>query len=435
MKKKRSFNGAAGAWWASLFWALLLSIHGDAQNSRADAQNSRPDAQNSFSYQSSLDTVAQAAFYRIRLNPELIAKCKKDLADLRISDQDGNFIPYVLKSDQPVLSTDGFREFPILSNQQIKDSCTEVVIENQASSPLDYLLLVMKNSSAHRSAILSGSDDRLKWYAIREHIELEEAGSDTADHYVQSVTFPSSSYHFFKINLNDKGLLPLHMLKAGIYTRSFTIGRYQDVPDPVIRQKDSSDKHSYITLSYKEPYRIDKLDLDIKGPALYRRYARIYANDTAGGLLVTGGGLLVTGLALDPLNTSFRIPPVKTSRLLIDISNEDNAPLLIQRATSSQLDQYLMAYLQPGHSYRLLAGNDKATAPEYDLKYFVDTVSMGLHEIRPGILRSVESPKRPAARAGKDYAGVILWSIIGAVLLLLILLSVKMVKSIPEKHG
>jgi hypothetical protein len=428
MKKKRSFNGLAAkrtgrlaAWWVSLFCALLLSIRGDAQNSRGDAQNS-------FAYQASLDTVAQAAFYRIRLNPELIAKCKKDLADLRISDQDGNFIPYVLKSDQPVLSTDGFREFPILSNQQIKDSCTEVVIENKASSPLDYLLLVMRNSSAHRSAILSGSDDRLKWYAIREHIELEEAGNDTADHYVQSVTFPSSSYHFFKINLNDKGLLPLHMLKAGIYTRSFTIGRYQDVPDPVIRQKDSSDKHSYITLLYKEPYRIDKLDLEIKGPALYKRYARIYANDTT-------GGLLVTGLTLDPLNTSFRIPPVKTSRLLIDISNEDNAPLLIQRAGSSQLDQYLMAYLQPGHSYRLLCGNDKATAPEYDLKYFVDTVSTGLHEIRPGVLYSAGSPKRPAARPGKDYSGIILWSIIGAVLLLLILLSVKMVKSIPEKHG
>jgi hypothetical protein len=421
MKKKRSFNGAAAARWVSLFWALLLSFRGEAQNFRGDAQNS-------FAYQASLDTVPQAAFYRIRLNPELIAKCKKDLSDLRISDQDGNFIPYVLKSDQPVLSTDGFREFPILSNQQIKDSCTEVVIENKASAPLDYLLLVMRNSSAHRSAILSGSDDRLKWYAIRERIELEEAGSDTADHYVQSVTFPASSYHFFKINLNDKGLLPLHILKTGIYTRSLTIGKYQDVPDPSIRQKDSSDKHSYITLLYKETYRIDKLDLDIKGPALYKRSARIYENDTA-------GSLLLTGLSLDPLHTSFRIPPVKTSRLLIDISNEDNAPLLIQRATSSQLDQYLMAYLQPGISYRLLAGNDKATAPEYDLKYFVDTVSAGLREIRPGTLVAVNSPKQPAARRGKDYAGIMLWPIIGIVLLLLILLSVKMVKSIPEKHG
>jgi hypothetical protein len=406
MKKKRYFN--------ILFWALLLSFRGEAQNSWA--------------YQASLDTVSQAAFYRVTLNPELIAKCKKDLADLRISDQDGNFIPYVLKSDLPVLTTDGFREFPILSNQQIKDSCTEVVIGNKASTPLNYLLLVMRNSSAHRSAILSGSDDRRKWYAIREHIELEEAGSDTADHYVQSVTFPSSSYHFFKINLNDKGLLPLHILKAGVYTRNFTIGMYQNVPDPAIRQKDSSDKHSYITLFYKEPYRIDKLDLGIRGPALYKRYARIYDSDTA-------GRLLVIGLALDPLNTSFRIPPVKTSRMLIDISNEDNAPLLIQRATSSQLDQYLMTYLRPGLNYRLLAGNGKATTPEYDLKYFVDTVSTGLHEIRPGSLRPVNSLKAPALPPGKDHAGIILWSIIVAVLLLLILLSVKMVKSIPEKHG
>jgi hypothetical protein len=405
MKKKRLFK---------LFCILLLSIRGEAQDT--------------FAYQASLDTVRQAAFYKIMLTPDLVAKCRQGLPDLRISDQDGRFISYVLKSDLPVLSTDGFREFHILSNQQIKDSTTEAVIANGTSSPLNYLLLVMKNSSAHRTATLSGSDDRRKWYAIREQIELQEAGSDTADHFVQSVAFPSSSYHYFKIILNDKGLLPLHILKAGMYTRSFTSGMYQDVPDPVIRQKDSSDKHSYITLSYKEPYRIDKLDLGIRGPALYRRHARIYETGAA-------QRSLIFEFTLDPLNTSFRIPPVKTSTLLIDISNEDNAPLLIQRATSRQLDQFLVAWLQPGLSYRLLAGNARVTVPEYDLKYFVDTVSRNMEEIRAGALQHIDSPKGPVLAAGKDHSALLLWSIIAGVLFLLIFLSVKMLKAIPGKDA
>ena len=405
MKKKRLFK---------LFCILLLSIRGEAQDT--------------FAYQASLDTVRQAAFYKIMLTPDLVAKCRQGLPDLRISDQDGRFISYVLKSDLPVLSTDGFMEFHILSNQQIKDSTTEAVIANGTSSPLNYLLLVMKNSSAHRTATLSGSDDRQKWYAIREQIELQEAGSDTADHFVQSVAFPSSSYHYFKIILNDKGRLPLHILKAGMYTRSFTSGMYQDVPDPAIRQKDSSDKHSYITLSYKEPYRIDKLDLGIRGPALYRRHARIYEIDAA-------QKSLIAECTLDPLNTSFRILPVKTSTLLIDISNEDNAPLLIQRATSSQLDQFLVAWLQPGLSYRLLAGNARVTAPDYDLKYFVDTVSRNMEEIRAGALQHIDSPKGPALAAGKDHSALLLWSIIAGVLFLLIFLSVKMLKAIPGKDA
>jgi hypothetical protein len=429
MKKKRTFNGPSRnpLRWASLAlsrWTLLLSACTMLLSISGEAQYP-PD---SFAYQSSLDTVRQAAFYRIALAPWLVAKCRQDLADLRIADQDGKLIPYVLKSDLPVLSTEGFREFPILSNQRIKDSTTEVVIENRASAPLNYLLLLMQNSNAHRTATLSGSDDQKKWYAIREHIGLEEAGSDTADHFVQSVTFPSSSYHYFKMILDDKGLLPLHILKAGIYTQSFTIGMYREVPNPVIRQKDSSDKHSYVTLSYKESYRIDKLDLGIRGPALYKRYARIYEEDTSAKSMV-----LVSEVALDPANSSFRIPPVRTSRLLIDISNKDNSPLLVQSAATGQLDQYLLAYLQPGLHYRLLAGNTHATAPEYDLKYFVDTVGKDLAEVRAGPPQRVLKPATPTPLPAKDHSGILLWSIITGVLLLLLLMSVKMVKAIPKK--
>jgi hypothetical protein len=442
MKKKRLINrfaakkiGRIAASCAILSSILLLSIGSQAQDS--------------YAWQASLDTIRQAAFYKIILTPDLVAKCRQDLPDLRIAGRDGKFIPYVLKSDLPVLSTDGFKEFHILSNRQIQDSTTEVVIEKGTPSPLNYLLLVMKNSSAHRTATLSGSDDRRKWYAIREHIELQEAGSDTADHFVQSVAFPSSSYHYFKMILDDKGRLPLFILKAGMYTRSLTNGMYQDLPDPAIRQKDSSDKHSYITLSYPEPYRIDKLDLGIQGPALYRRHVRIFEtgaegpNDTghartAVGMTDAAGTAersLVLEITLDPLNTSFRFPPVKTSRLLIDISNEDNAPLLLQRATSSQLDQYLLAWLQPGSGYRLLAGNAHATAPEYDLKYFADTVSRITDEIRIGQLQPIANPKNPNPPAGKDHSVFLLWSIIAGVLLLLIFLSIQMVKAIPKKDA
>jgi hypothetical protein len=396
-----------------LAWILLLSVRGEAQTP--------------FAYQESLDTVHQAAFYKITLTPGLVAKCRQDMGDLRVSDQNNQYIPYVLKSDLPVLSTDAFREFGILSNEKLKDSSTEVVIKNGSAASLNYLLLVMKNSSAYRTATLSGSDDRRKWYAIREHIELQEAGSDTADHFVQSISFPSSSYHYFKIILDDKGLLPLHILKAGIYARSFAIGRYQDVPDPAIRQKDSNDKHSYIELFYKEAYRIDKLDLGIKGPALYKRDLRIYDNDVA-------GMPLAMKAVLDPLNTSFRIPAVKSSRLLIEISNEDNTPLVIQRAATSQLDQYLLAYLQPGIHYRIVAGNVLAKAPQYDLKYFVDSLTRDVQEVGTGALQTIAGDNGPAF-AGKDHSAVLLWSIIGGMLVLLVFLSVKMLTAVTKNDA
>ncbi len=229
-----------------------------------------------FAYSATLDTVRQAGFYRITLMPDLVAKCKQDLSDLRIGNQYGKFEPYVLKSDLPVFSSGNFTEFAILSNERLKDSSTEVVIGNGSPGAVSTLLLIMKNSSVHRTAILSGSDDRQKWFVIREHIVLEEAGSDTADHYVQAISFPPTTYRFFKLILDDKGLLPLNILKAGINTRNTTNGRYLGVPYPAIIQKDSSDRHSYITVQYRDSYRIDKLELILQGPVLFKRRAWVH---------------------------------------------------------------------------------------------------------------------------------------------------------------
>src|SRR5580692_7361171 len=105
-------------------------------------------SQTGFAYAASLDTIKQAALYRITLPPELIATCKADMADLRIAGPDGRFIPYVLRTDLPILSTEGFREFPILSNERLKDSSTEVVVANRSATSISSLLFIIKNVSA-----------------------------------------------------------------------------------------------------------------------------------------------------------------------------------------------------------------------------------------------------------------------------------------------
>jgi hypothetical protein len=382
--------------------------------------------QQTFAYRASLDTVKGPGFYKITLPPDLLAKCREDLSDLRIADKDGKFMPYVLKSDLPVFSTENFTPFPILSDERLRDSSTEVVIGNGSPGSISALLLVMKNIIAYRTAILSGSDDRKKWFVIREHIELQEAGSDTSDHYVQAITFPPSNYRFFKLILQDKGLLPVNILRAGVYTRNFTSGKYLGVPYPALSQKDSGNKHSYITLQYRDHYRIDKLDLIIQGPALYKRQAWIYDNGNA-------GYRQVAAITLSPSGNSFRIPSIRTSRLVLDVANGDNAPLAIQAVRTAQLNQYLLTYLQPGNGYALLGGNALAVMPEYDLKFFTDSLSKDPEEIGSGPLQPVAAVRRNAPPPPTpDHSGIILWGALALVLALLAFLSFKMVKAIPK---
>lgn len=310
MKKKSRFKAGL------LSIALLMAITCRAQSGHTTG--------------ALFDTVKKTGFYRVILPPELVARSRPDLADLRICRPDGVFIPYVLNTD--------------------------------VESPLN----------------------------------------------------------------------------AG----------YLSLPDPVIRQKDSSNKHSYISLSYSRAYRIERLSLVIRNPNLYKRRAQVMALNDSNANSVTK--LPVAVISIDPYDTVFRIPAVKARYLLIDIANADNAPLVVTKVATAQSGIYMLTHLEYGREYELEAGDSLAQKPDYDLHYFTDSLKrrpldIGLKPVYTRESSSAAGKKdsvagdgavvKAAVRASKNTGPVILlWLVLGLVLLLLIYISVKMVKAIAKKE-
>jgi len=404
MKREKLLKGLL------LSWMLLVFLRGKAQDF--------------FAYEAPLDTVGQAGFYKVILTPDAVAKCKRDLADLRILDAHGRITPYVLRSDLPIRTGESFSEFPILPAKAGADSSNEVQIANWSSGSIHSLLLYVHNFTVRRNFTLSGSDDRQKWFAIKEHILWQPSNDDSTEYFIQRIDFPASNYHYFKIIQEEKGVLPVNILRAGIATEHVAGGSYRPTPAPQILQKDSSDHHSYVTLNYGEPYLTDKLELDVVGPRLYKRKARIFSKEDP---------YASVSLDIDPIHHTFLLPSFKTRVLILEIDNEDNAPLVVNNIVTSQLERYLLVWLQPGTEYRLLAGNVNAGAPAYDLKYFIDSVRREPGEILPGALQAVVTPAVLPVKH-KSRSGVLLWVIISVVLVLLIFLSFRMLKAIPGNH-
>jgi len=373
-------------------------------------------AQDNFVYEASLDTIAQAGFYRIMLLPGTVARCKEDLSDLRIRDGHGRYMPYVLKSDFPSLDGESFIEFPVLPG----DSAGEVRMSNWSGGAIHSLLVYINNNSVWRNWTFSGSDDGKKWFIIKEHVRVGPSTAGDEDHTIVTMDVPASSYRFFKITQEDKGVLPLHIYRAGVSAHHAGSRRYRQTPAPSITQKDSSNHHSYITLNFNEPYLVEYMDLDIKGPTLYKRRAR---------LLMKEHPYRDESLYIDPAHHAFEVQSAKVRTMTIDIDNEDNTPLVIDKVVTSQLERYLLTWLEPGR-YWLLAGDSLAQTPRYDLKYFIDTVTREPAALVPGDLQTVNRPVAPLPVV-KDRSGIWLWGIILAVLALMVFLSLKMLKAIP----
>jgi hypothetical protein len=383
-------------------------------------------AQKGFLYKAALDTVPQQGFYQVVLRPALAARLQPGLQDIRIADADGKQVPYILKSDIPAFSESRFKEMPIRSNKKENDKQTHVVIENNTGQALSELLLVIKNTDAGRTATLSGSDNNNDWYVIKENIALNHFFTTEGDHFIQALDFPNSQYKYFKIILNGKDLLPVNIVRAGIYEQSFINGRYMPLPAPRILQKDSGDKFSYIFLRFDDDYFIDRLELQVTGPRFYKRTLQVFSGSI-------GSAEELGQYSLRPDTPAILPVGVKTNHLLLKIQNDDNPPLHISSAAAFQLNKYLFTWLEKGKTYTLLFGDSTAIAPVYDLQYFKDSIGKTPALIAYGKITYNKRDEKQPGQTPKNNR-IVIWLALGAVSIVLLLLTAKMARQINQRE-
>lgn len=381
-------------------------------------------AANGQKYRAAVQKVDSPGFYKITLKPAFVAKSEASLSDLRLQDAKGRDISYVNSSDVPVNKGGQFVVFPKMEPELQKDTGTNIVVENMARGAIDRIWIKVKNTDVIRSLNITGSDDLKNWFAITEHVPLEKPGLSNEDGYELSITFAPSIYHYLKILVNDKNKAPVNFLQAGIYITPSLENNYQPILPVIVTQHDTV-KISYVTIDLDDKYLINKIHLAVKGPKYFKRTVAIYD----AGLKALG---LISETELNSATGSNLFLSVKTKRVLLIIANDDNLPLAITNAQVYQADEYIVGYLETGQYY-LLTGNANAVAPNYDLKFFKDS----LHGFIPRITH-LEVVKNPAyhfsAAAKKKENAIIVWLAIIVSLLLLSLLSSKMMTEVNKKQ-
>lgn len=378
-------------------------------------------AQDTFGYKADIESVNQSGFYKIQLSPFLLARSNKDLSDLRIMDEKKRFVPYIRLQNLPAIKED-FIPFPIIESSEDTDSVTSVIIENKQSLLIRSLWLKLKNTAVSRRVDLLGSDDKLKWFAIDEEIQLQQAAGSTTDSYLQSLSFPASSYKYFKINVNNKKKSPLKILQAGIYSAKTSAPEFSLLPAPSVTRKDSSDKNTYLHIALKDKFQVNKLVIPVTYPKYFRRTVLIF--------LINGKEkLLLSEAILDSDAEPEIVFSSKAKNLELQILNGDNPPLEIASLQAWQLNEYILAYLEPTKPYQLLVGDKNALQPDYDLKFFTDSALQHASEIKHAEVVRNPLLKTPVVKMDRDYT-VILWIAIAVVLGLLSFFTWKMMGAV-----
>ncbi len=239
-----------------------------------------------FTYKAAVGEIKQPGFHKILITPTLSAKSNADLSDIRIIDEYGKFVPYILNREQPVFNEKELRVFPVISTKIAPDSSMQMILQSTFSDrlilnqPDSSFILVMQRADAYRDASISGSNDLTDWYTIIDKLIVNAGNDDIADQTIQVIPLPSYKYRYLRLTIKNKGLQPVNILKAGTLLSKNVFGKYAELPRPEIHQVDSSNRKSYIAIDFNEMYPVSKLRFTITKPQLYKRKLTIY--DTSG---------------------------------------------------------------------------------------------------------------------------------------------------------
>ncbi|MDB5287138.1 MAG: hypothetical protein JWR05_2087 [Mucilaginibacter sp.] len=383
-------------------------------------------AQQTFKYKVAVQKVDSTAFYRIALSPELLAKCNPDMSDIRLIDQNSKYVPFIYGDQLPVKDESNFVAFPQVANAKQADSLTTIIIQNKLSLTINQLNLRLRNTSAERVFTLSGSDDLSGWYAIKENVLLSGIADYTHQSiYEQVINFPASNYRYFKISVNNSRKEPVNIIQVGIYLHQFVKPIFTELHGTNFYQKDTG-RLSKVVIQLQDVYPVNKIHLTVAGAKYYRRSVSIYA--------ISGKQHnLISDTLLSSAGTNNFFITTKAKIIELIIANDDNPPLSINAIDVFSLNQSVIGYLTKDQSYNLVFGDPLSKSPNYDLKFFADSLDRNLTLLNSGTV--VANPLYQADKNKTDpqFPAWLIWVAIALVLAILALLTHKMTKEIGKK--
>lgn len=352
-----------------------------------------------YQYTAKLNNVVQDTVYKIQLTPMLLSIANNDLSDVRIYNNKNQQIPFVFYNSTN-RRTDKFISIkPTVSNQNKK---TIVTINNTEKKLYSGFTLLVANADVHKNCKIEGSNDNQKWFVISEFISLDLIGENGKGYNFYEIKFPSINYSIIKITIDDSLSAPINIKDVGIFQyQEATNKMYDDVSNYQSTATENA-KNNTTEIKVKSIHKlnIDKIEFHITSPRLYNRVVTIYKNVEIQrkNKIITERVDLYSFILSSNTSNIFENTNISENEFTIEIKNDDNLPLLLDKISFYQEQKFIIAELSKNNQYTITAGDKSLQTPNYDLNYFSDYANQNLPAL------SIENEKVQNTTSDKNVA-------------------------------
>jgi len=220
---------------------------------------------------------------------------KTDFRDLRIRDKTDNPVPWLAASNLPMLRPDLLKSLDIVQNTTTDSGQSMIIIRNDLKDKIDGFYIRFRNAAVSRTINLSGSHDGNKWYSIIENVSLERRFIQDRDSFLENISFPLSSYTFYRVIIYNGKNDPLDILSVQKRISRDLPAPHALVENPPVTfiRKDSN-KVSRIRVENPHRFHISHLGMQVKAPRYFKRQVDILAGNLLVGNFTVSSEFLVS---------------------------------------------------------------------------------------------------------------------------------------------
>ena len=393
---------------------------------------STANAQNAYRYRRALKGVSEQ-WHKLVLPDEIYGKLNVRFSDLRVlglaSDGDTIEASYLLEAAR---QKEYVRDIDLQQFNKVQNNGRYYYSFKANSEELiNFMHLEFGRSNFSWDIQLEGSMDQKSWFTILKNYHILSLHEAHANYSFTDLHFPATSFRYYRISVPSdvdplfrKALVRHHELDPGVIhayaPEHFTVSQ--------------KGKQTIVDIELKNAVPIDWLHVLVNAEFDYYRPCSIYfaAGDTLArderyrNYQSVGSGILssveLSGIDINP-------QVAKHWRLIIE--NFDDEALPIQSAQFYGPVYHLLVRFIGKAKYYLFYGNERASAPRYDLAHFTDLIPEDPKEVTLGIEEVQDLEKVETESEAYFQSPWWLWGIMGLIIVLLGWFTLRMLKQPP----
>lgn len=391
-----------------------------------------PQQWRSWRYSRSVESVA-APYVEVPLPWNLVARCRPGCPDLRLIDGRGQEVPFELVSERSESQSEA-HSTKLLENSFVRGEYTQLVADAGENPPVyDRVSIDTPKPDFIVWAELALSDDARTWRVVEPLAPIARFRSRAVDG-TQTIPFQGLNSRYLRLRIFES-------------SEQFPVDAVRVINQASHKAERTGIPASFSPLNSSEPgetswtadlsvssYPVSEVRFSATTPEFYRA-VRISAsndgkewNDLASGTVYRykQASTLRESLAIEfYVNFGYRF-------WRATIVNADDAPLSDVKIALLGAPRRLLFKQQSGTSYRVLYGNEKVSAPRYDLSRYLESAPPKPGAVILGLGAEEITSNYLDPRPFTERHPVLLWLALGLAVLLLGYAALRALRTPPQ---